>query len=110
MDMFLFELCVFCSGADPNIPNERDFTPLHHSCAYGYVQLTKLLLQKGANIQSVTKEMSTPLHQVTFSHSLILSLSLSLTKHTKHTKHILSLSLLKSLIFETLLNFECLWW
>jgi ankyrin repeat protein len=54
----------FTEGADPNIPNERDFTPLHHACAYGYIQLTKLLLQKKANIQAVTKELSTPLHQV----------------------------------------------
>ena len=50
-------------GASVNARNEQDFTPLHIACRYGHLDIAKLLVKKGANIEAmITHNQATPLN------------------------------------------------
>jgi len=54
--------------------DERDFTPLHHACAYGYIETVQILLTAGANPNAATLiDDTTPFHQAVFNghHELL---------------------------------------
>ena len=36
------------AGADPNLPGEDDYTPLHHAASHGNLEIIRLLLFHGA--------------------------------------------------------------
>ena len=72
--MFFISQLLIDSGAELDTQNERGFTPLHHTCAFGYIEATKLLLAAGAKVSIVAEsDNSTPLHQAVFNghHELI---------------------------------------
>ena len=58
--------------------DERDFTPLHHACAYGYYETVQCLLTAGANPNAATLiDDTTPFHQAVFNgHHELLELLL----------------------------------
>ena len=58
--------------------DERDFTPLHHACAYGYFETVQCLLTAGANPNAATLiDDTTPFHQAVFNgHHELLELLL----------------------------------
>lgn len=58
--------------------DERDFTPLHHACAYGYLETVQILLTAGANPNAATLiDDTTPFHQAVFNgHHELLELLL----------------------------------
>lgn len=53
------------AGADPNIPSNNDFkvAPLHSSVAAKSVEITQMLLDKGANPNVMQQGDVTPLHE-----------------------------------------------
>jgi ankyrin repeat protein len=57
--------------------DERDFTPLHHACAYGYLETVQILLTAGANPNAATLiDDTTPFQQAVFNghHELLETL------------------------------------
>lgn len=58
--------------------DERDFTPLHHACAYGYLETVQCLLKAGANPNAATLiDDTTPFHQAVYNgHHELLELLL----------------------------------
>jgi len=48
-------------GADPNIGDQFENTPLHRAASKGHVKLVKLLLQYGVNLNHRNSEGNTPL-------------------------------------------------
>ena len=50
------------SGADPNKPDESDWTPLHYAARNGSQDVVKLLLDGGAEVNIADSEGRTPLH------------------------------------------------
>jgi len=44
------------SGADPNLPGEHDYTPLHEAVHGGHTEIVKLLLEAGGD-PTLTTEM-----------------------------------------------------
>jgi hypothetical protein len=44
--------CLLASGAPPDVPDISGHTALHHACTppIGHAEMTKLLLEKGANV------------------------------------------------------------
>jgi cytohesin len=49
------------AGAEPDAPNKFGWTPLHGAAKLGKLENVKLLVEKGANINSKTPDGSTPL-------------------------------------------------
>lgn len=48
--------------ADINTKGLDDFTPLHHAVSEDYLELVKILISKGANVDSPSITLRTPLH------------------------------------------------
>ncbi len=51
-----------CPSADVNIADFNNRTPLHHACAYGYVEVVKHLLNRKALLNIKSTEGQAPLH------------------------------------------------
>jgi len=49
-------------GANPNLTNKDELTPVHFSCMNADTELTKLLFLHGATCNHASVEMKTPLH------------------------------------------------
>ncbi|CAN0428884.1 unnamed protein product, partial [Hapterophycus canaliculatus] len=49
-------------GADPNLRDEDGRTPAHHAASSGQREMIAILLDFGANISAVDRELDTPLH------------------------------------------------
>ncbi|XP_026439867.1 26S proteasome non-ATPase regulatory subunit 10-like isoform X2 [Papaver somniferum] len=47
-------------GANPEVPNDLDCSPLHHAAMRGHTEIIPLLLSKGINVD-VTNELGSPL-------------------------------------------------
>lgn len=59
-------------GCNPNISSNNDFkvAPLHSACATSNVEMAKLLLQNGANVNAMQMNDITPLHSAAHNGSL----------------------------------------
>jgi ankyrin repeat protein len=55
-------------GALTNIPNKRGKTPLHYMCTKD-LQLTELLIQKGAHVNHADVDKYTPLHKAVIAYA-----------------------------------------
>ena len=51
-------------GADVNVRDEDESTPLHQAAFYGYVKTTELLVDKGADVNAKNDDGRTPLDRV----------------------------------------------
>ena len=51
-------------GADVNVPNDENQTPLHLACYFGRVKLVQILLDAGANVDMKDDQGQTALHVV----------------------------------------------
>ena len=49
-------------GADANIQDINDVTPLHESVSRGFCKISQLLVEKGSNVNLRTKDSRTPLY------------------------------------------------
>ncbi|PQE22096.1 Ankyrin repeat-containing domain protein [Rutstroemia sp. NJR-2017a BVV2] len=47
---------------DPNLQDARDRTPLHRAASEGHMEIVRLLIQAGADVNSLDSSRSTPLH------------------------------------------------
>jgi ankyrin repeat protein len=54
------DLCLK-AGADPNVKDFHDFTPLHYAAMWGWTPACKLLLRRGADINATNLTGRTPL-------------------------------------------------
>lgn len=52
---------ILDKGANVNITDNKQKTPLHRSCQAGHLKITKLLLDHGADIDAVDETNSTPI-------------------------------------------------
>jgi ankyrin repeat protein len=50
------------SGADPNVTDERDKTPLHFAAQEGYADAAQVLIDAGAQVNARGRPGNTPLH------------------------------------------------
>lgn len=50
------------NGADVNMGNNEDFTPLHQACKNGKLEIAEVLIEAGANLNAINYNMWTPLH------------------------------------------------
>jgi ankyrin repeat protein len=57
-------------GADPNIKNCLDWTPLHYASEQGHIEIAQLLLATGADPNAKTKNGATPLDKAVFGNQL----------------------------------------
>jgi ankyrin repeat protein len=58
---------LFDRGADVNTRGKNDWTPLHLASCYGSVEIVRLLLDHGADLDAATGNMGEkPLHKVTY--------------------------------------------
>lgn len=48
------------AGADPNLPGEDDYTPVHHAASHGHLEIIGLLLSHGALTTLVDIDGRTP--------------------------------------------------
>ena len=53
---------LIAQGADINVKDEYDRTPLHYHAQVNDVERVTLLLEKGADIEAIAKYDETPLH------------------------------------------------
>eukprot|EP01133_Synstelium_polycarpum_P011503 gene11503-13419_t len=58
------------NGADPNIANDQDETPLHFAGYYGLVEIVQALIGRGANLEARDKWGETPLHKCVYTNQL----------------------------------------
>ena len=49
-------------GADVNALNRFKYTPLHHACENGKIEIVKYLIEKGADVNALNRHEYTPLH------------------------------------------------
>ncbi|KAI9303347.1 acyl CoA binding protein-domain-containing protein [Cunninghamella echinulata] len=56
-----------------NVKDEQGLTALHHACDRGYLDLVKLLIDLGANINEQTDDLETPLHFACISEQLLVA-------------------------------------
>lgn len=56
------------AGASPHIPNKKGKTPLHYVCTQD-LQLTQLLIQKGAHINHPDIDQYTPFHKAVIAYA-----------------------------------------
>ena len=49
-------------GADPNTVGVLDYTPLHHASEYGRIEIARLLIEYGANVEAKENWGRTPLN------------------------------------------------
>jgi ankyrin repeat protein len=49
-------LLSIAQGADPNTRNMKGFTPLHRAAENGWIEIVRLLIEHGANIEVKDKE------------------------------------------------------
>ena len=49
-------------SADPNIPDEGGWTPMHSAAGHGNVQVMELLYKHGADVNAANSKGETPLH------------------------------------------------
>ncbi|CAO3610779.1 unnamed protein product [Cunninghamella blakesleeana] len=54
-----------------NTKDEQGLTALHHACDRGYLDLIKLLIDLGANVNEQTNDLETPLHFACISEQLL---------------------------------------
>jgi ankyrin repeat protein len=54
-------------GADPNIPNDHNLTPLHHACYWGDCEVADALLKAGADVHQHNGKGWTALHSAAVS-------------------------------------------
>lgn len=74
---------LLANGADPNIPDLKGKTPLHHAADCWWEEPIQDLLQAGANIDSADHEGSTPLHiACTTPYTPVMRLLLQSADHT----------------------------
>ena len=57
-------------GANPNIPNNRDWTPLLKAIEHGYFDITKSLVENGADVNFRCKNGHTILHTAALNHRI----------------------------------------
>ncbi|MCC6127993.1 MAG: ankyrin repeat domain-containing protein, partial [Chlamydiae bacterium] len=48
-------------GADPNVLNKYDYTPLHWAAKHGHLESARILLERGANLSSANTNQDTPM-------------------------------------------------
>jgi ankyrin repeat protein len=72
-----------------NAVNENQQTPLHLASKKGNNSVTKLLLEKSSCVQTVDKDMNTPLH-LCLAHSGDLDTVKLLLQHSEDVKHLVS--------------------
>ena len=51
---------LYCAGADVNVTDMHDFSPLHTAAACGYLQLCSLLIIYGADVYHLTSDGDLP--------------------------------------------------
>ena len=72
------------SGANPNLRDHHQRTPLHNAAARGITSICSLLLECGAEVSPLDHNSQTPLHQACSNgHAAIVLLLLPLTPHPK---------------------------
>ena len=68
-------------GANVNARDENDTTPLHNAVKYEKLELIKLLLQKGAEINALTKRGHSPIQYCNFESEDAYEIASILVKH-----------------------------
>ncbi|ETS84994.1 hypothetical protein PFICI_03019 [Pestalotiopsis fici W106-1] len=53
-------------GANPDLANDYQVTPLHVASQHGWLEIARLLVEGGANVNCTTNEGRTPLHVASF--------------------------------------------
>lgn len=53
--------CLLSNGADPNVAQQGEWTPLHQAAAHGQVEMVRLLLKYDANAKTTNEDGETPL-------------------------------------------------
>ena len=62
---------LFAHNADPNARDNYDYSPLNLAIQYGQLDLAKLLIEHGANVNMGTgRDEETPLQQATCTHNI----------------------------------------
>ena len=51
---------LLANGADVNVKNASEWTPLHIAAQFGHVEMVELLLSKGANVNAMNLDGNTP--------------------------------------------------
>ena len=58
------------AGANPNVANNRAWTPLHKTASNKNIEMTILLLEAGANPNAIGRDGQTPLHNSAFLYGI----------------------------------------